>query len=390
MPAELPHPIGAGPHNAAAKLIYDVVPELRRTDGHPALNANWLNDEDFLVGKVNALTGRDDLRALTLLPWRSAFAHIGLHRHHQARCLQCLAEQETPYQPLLWCLSAVRVCPIHGDPLTEACPFCGGKVRVRMTELRHDVCARCHRNFREAGRPCPPPDSAAGLDRWMAGQIGTLLAQPPQAHEELSSLQAVARDLVMPLFPMQQSAAEHFGLTSAVILNFLSIPRSTTVEKWSYLAWGMSLELRELLTRPPAAHQPVLRELPEGVHCRSGRRHHTASSLQSELDALLRNELGAILTMRQAAARLGVSTVSLLLFCPEHCERLKREHKNRHTAKRDALWLDKIKVAVGQAMEKGEFPSNHWLRQVLGTAGMPINFPGLAARVREEQGVVRQ
>ena len=82
---------------------------------------------DF-VRALATLTGRRDLSFLTLLTWGGGLPSHSLLRRCRAWCESCFyAWRETNqpiYEPLLWTLQEVTVCPYHRRVLRQACPHC--------------------------------------------------------------------------------------------------------------------------------------------------------------------------------------------------------------------------------------------------------------------------
>lgn len=115
-------------------------PHCRRTGG--MRYANFFSDyartihgvgpyaEDFLR-VMERLTGRNDLRPLTMLPWRSVIPanSPGFLSRNVRWCRHCLLESRTGQEyrpfPLVWSLDAYQVCGIHRTPMADRCPSCG-------------------------------------------------------------------------------------------------------------------------------------------------------------------------------------------------------------------------------------------------------------------------
>ena len=370
---------------STARMIYEACPELRRSDTVATVSANWLNNEQFLVTKLSELTGRDDLDHLTMLAWRSLFAHTGLYRRYRARCLQCLAEQTIPYQPLIWCLEAVQICPIHKTPLSESCPFCSSKTRLRRTEITQDRCASCSRNICDAPSMQQTNYNPDEIDCWTAEQVSELIVCQPAPDEQLSSFNAVIEQLVMRKFRTCLGASEYFGFKPNFF--YTAYAQSTTsLRRWAYFAWTMGFGLRQLLIEPPSTLQPKLRG-PLSKEFADGRRRHTPTALQAKLETLLHTDTEGSLSHRQAAAILKVSPAILNKYCPAMSELLHQRYKTKQLAKRDARdaeWLDAIEKIVREAVDKGAWVSENAIKNQLGTKGMPYNFHELVELVRDK------
>lgn len=81
------------------------------------------------VEAMNSLMTRADLRRTTLLSWRQTLAPRALIRTHRAWCPVCLygfaSHGETVYEPLVWRVADVTICPHHRVRLETQCPYCG-------------------------------------------------------------------------------------------------------------------------------------------------------------------------------------------------------------------------------------------------------------------------
>jgi hypothetical protein len=79
-----------------------------------------------LIQALEMLTGREDLRFLTLRLWADIVPAKGLLRQRRAWCPACDAEWRRAgaviYEPLRWTLAPVTACPRHRQRLQQACP----------------------------------------------------------------------------------------------------------------------------------------------------------------------------------------------------------------------------------------------------------------------------
>ncbi len=131
------------------------------------------------------LTRRDDLRALTLLPWAGVLSIQGLLRATAAWCPACYQAWsdagQTVYRPLLWHLRAITACPRHRRALLDRCPWpgCGRPQILRSTTMRPGYCTACHAWLGSAEPPTADetPDAATlAWQGWAVDAVGGLLA----------------------------------------------------------------------------------------------------------------------------------------------------------------------------------------------------------------------
>ena len=198
--------------------------------GNTASYSTFLYDAHILNGigrcterwvpMVEALTGQPNLHLLTALTWKQVISAQGLLRRRRAWCPACYAEwttsQHIVYEPLLWALAAVSVCPRHGVRLVEVCPCCRQESGALSGRWRAGYCSRCRRWL---GSDRPRPESGGEDDRyrrWFAENIGALLARaasfvhPPQADALRENLLACINDL---------ADGNHSALARAVCLH---------------------------------------------------------------------------------------------------------------------------------------------------------------------------
>jgi len=115
--------------------------ESMRINGIGEAAADWAET-------LASLTMRTDLRLLTLYTWAKGLPNLRLLRTTPAWCPECYAEwreAKVPvYQPLLWMLRVMTVCPQHERQLEEHCPYC---LKLQSTIASNKVevgcCTQC-------------------------------------------------------------------------------------------------------------------------------------------------------------------------------------------------------------------------------------------------------
>ena len=92
-----------------------------------ALNSKGTLAEQ-LFQSLEHLTLRKNLSCLTLSFFKESFSTRNLHRKFKAWCPACYEQwrrsRQITYEPLLWTLADVQVCPNHYQPLQSICPHC--------------------------------------------------------------------------------------------------------------------------------------------------------------------------------------------------------------------------------------------------------------------------
>ncbi len=97
---------------------------------------------------LEQLTGRSDLHFLTLLWWIGNFSARGHLRKTPAWCAACYAQwlkkDLAIYQPLLWMICVVTICPQHQRQLEERCPHCQKHQSVIALGTHPGHCTQCN------------------------------------------------------------------------------------------------------------------------------------------------------------------------------------------------------------------------------------------------------
>ncbi len=110
---------------------------------------DWIYHAIDWSDTLGRLTMRFDLRNLTLHPWASGLPGFGLLRAHPAWCPACYQEwqeQAFPlYQPLVWMLQIMKICPRHKRWLEDHCPFCQKHQSAIGASMHLGHCMQCAR-----------------------------------------------------------------------------------------------------------------------------------------------------------------------------------------------------------------------------------------------------
>lgn len=138
------------------------------------------------VAAMEKLTGRTDLRSLTMLPWQDLFPHNGqgLLTRHRRWCPVCLHEHrlrgDVATLPLIWSLETCSICSHHSVPLEHCCPSCGKAQPFVPSYPDLGICSHC----RQPLGGVRAPQEISGFQRWIAEAVGGMVER--QSAEGLS------------------------------------------------------------------------------------------------------------------------------------------------------------------------------------------------------------
>lgn len=99
------------------------------------------------IDPLRRLVASDQIDSCTLLSFSGLVSEKNLLRRDRAWCPLCLKEmltRESVYEPLLWRLRDVSVCPFHRINLVQVCPFCKSPHQDVISRYsRVGCCGRC-------------------------------------------------------------------------------------------------------------------------------------------------------------------------------------------------------------------------------------------------------
>ncbi|MEX6702043.1 TniQ family protein [Peribacillus frigoritolerans] len=100
---------------------------------------------DFIRVMEN-LTKRNDLSDTTLFKFNYILPKLGLLKKKRAWCPLCFEKMNLlneVYEPLIWNLSLVKICPEHNIFLVELCPKCESRLYLISRKSIPGYCSRC-------------------------------------------------------------------------------------------------------------------------------------------------------------------------------------------------------------------------------------------------------
>lgn len=138
----------------------------------------------IVTGLVEALelgTGRSNLHALTLVKWRHIFGETRLLRRTRAWCPHCyqdwVGSGKAFYEPLMWSLRAICICPVHEVLLQDVCPYedCRRTVPHYTNHMEPSRCPHCRRSLCGSIQLQRAEPADLAWQRWCCSAVGELL-----------------------------------------------------------------------------------------------------------------------------------------------------------------------------------------------------------------------
>ena len=389
-------------HHLVRPLVSEeVVKERSRLAGFLARSAvgyDGLGEPaEELVGALTHLTGLENLRLHTLLPWRPLLPVKGngaLYWGWKRWCASCLAqwraEGSVLWEPLLWRVASVRRCPVHRTPFSEVCPKCKGFQGLVQELVPFGMCRRC-RHPLDAGDPWVRSGSKASFENdearrewWLSVEVGRMLAFqgmvsafPNPEGFSLLLKESIARPDVGSI----RGLVRHLGVVRGSVLPWMRGERLPNLESFLLVCMRLSADPLRVAIVPRV-------ELPEESLCRKDgapfpwpliRRELTGhrgrygpgfwARADKKLSALLAESDAGRRSATQVAKALGITNKTLKKYYPTEYARLLDLHeayRKRERERKFAQHRDKLRAAVLACVREGVYPRQDWVFQRAG------------------------
>jgi hypothetical protein len=337
-----------------------------------ALNGTAASASD-MVHLLQKLTTVPDLCCLTLLPWAEVLSPTALLRPHRAWCPLCLATYhqagQIVYEPLMWTLRVVTLCPVHERPLSLTCPHCQKTLPWLGYRMRPGWCShcRCWLGRASAAADTPPPAISGpelAWQQWLTHAVGQLLASPPtlslwpnkdQLATNLAHYVATIAQGNVTGFA-QKLQAHHLVIDPPNLYGWLN--------RLLQLCYCLGTSPLSLLTRQVCLDPPnQLNTLPfPGLQkrLRKPTNRLTTDQLQHRLQEILASDEDPPPSLSRVAKRLGFGDQTQL---SQRLPALSRQISNRYRAyrklksqQRQQQVFAEVRQVVSQLYHQGHYP----------------------------------
>jgi len=352
-------------------------------NGTSATSSTW-------VQALEKLTLRQDLRYLTMLTFADVLSPRGLLRRVQAWCPACYEEwkeaDRVMYQPLLWALEVIQVCPRHGLQLYLRCPYadCGHELSALAPRAQAGYCPQCERWL---GNLSPHEGNAQELSieeqerlRRQATIVGELLAAAPDF------LALPRREVI---------AASISAYVQALMDgNFSAFARELHVHRRTAWEWGQGTQLPQLgallqlcsyfgtspahfITGYALGTAPVQQYAPEEKPTtekpKRQFRKFEAERIRCALEGVLREEENPPPSMRKVARRLQYDSSHLYKHFSDHCRAIAARYRSYQKEQRRLRLngiCDEVRQTARDLHAQGHSPSERQLGKLLKKRGV--------------------
>jgi DNA-binding XRE family transcriptional regulator len=314
---------------APSKPIYTGFDRSSAINGLINMAANW-------VSALESLTLRNDLRFLTMLTWAEVLPAVGLTRQGKAWCPACFEEwqvtEQPIYDPLLWTLQVVNVCPYHRQYLQLKCPYCSqDNIPLLTWRSRPGYCPKCEQWL---GIPLKSAIDNETLEGelewkiWVAETTGDLLTAAPSL-SSIPKKENIARALSACADKVTSGNMAAFARAIGVPKNTMhlwcngnSIPK---LNMYLRICYSLGLKLSTLFNSAS-----LISEVAEIKHCsppiikkpKSNSRPFPKEQIFQSLNVALVSNENPPPAMIEVAQRLGYDIRTIRNHFPDLCERI--------------------------------------------------------------------
>jgi hypothetical protein len=382
--------------STGALVSHELVPHLgrRHLEAYPdsGLSSLWrsaravngtLELAKDMVTALGAVTGRHELRLLTMLPWAAVLDRKGLLRHDRAWCAVCYREWQQHarpiYEPLIWSLAPVTVCPQHGQPLETRCPHpgCRRTLLYLSTRSRPGFCSLCQGWL---GAPHAPghevtvPGGPESRHEWIRRVVGEFLAAGPRLAVP-PTRDVIAESVV-------RCARALTGGSVSKLARLCDIDPET-VHQWQHgtslglhmllrVCWHLGVTPLEFVTQP-SSMTLTRAAIPTGARDgwpKDGSRRHRRDSdlIRQQVQAAIEADGESPRSTAQITKDLGRRYDELYRVCPDLLRQIAFRYRVA-TRERSTRRVERIRTEVREAVAhlhaQGVYPSVNRVRAML-------------------------
>jgi len=329
---------------------------------------------------LNHLAHREDLKQLTLLPWRGLFSTSsgGPTARFKQWCPTCVAERRAcrwpSYRPLVWSLAAYQVCPTHQRLLVSLCARCGARQSFIPSLPVLDCCEQCGAFL---GLSIAQRSVTVDINHlWDAAALSDLAeiaaGEPIGREEFLRKLQ----ELIDRRTAGNRAAfCRAYGLPLFMLKNWYGKEENPSLSQFLRLCRALHVMPRILFSGGAGLSEALV----AGSVCGPARRHNARPD--PEVIERMRNALSTlskaqpIPALVAVAKQLGVTRSSFLYWLPKETavftrKRLAAQVRGRRFARKRVE--DIVLNAIEELRQEGQYPSWRRIDQRLKRHGMSL------------------
>ncbi|MDJ0682834.1 MAG: helix-turn-helix domain-containing protein [Xenococcaceae cyanobacterium MO_167.B52] len=321
------------------------------------------------------LTFQNRLQLLNLTSFFELLPSRGLLSKYRSWCPKCyeswkLNRQEI-YEPLLWAINAVKVCPIHNIALQELCPYCKKKNYHIAWKTRPGYCSNCGKWLGKQEKHCSylvnkNLEKELNWHLWVANNLSELLVQNSLSHIFFSK-EIVSKSLLV-------YAQKNNEGNIAAFARQLKMPKNTvwlwckgknqpSLEMLLRICYCLEISVWDFLTQENFTKSELkISSVSSPPQLKSKAKGKTLDldKMQKYLERVLDKQNTSPISMVQVAKESSFNRRTLYLHFPELCQKIAAKYSQyRTTMHKKAIKesCEEVRKTVYQLHSEGKFPS---------------------------------
>ncbi len=342
---------------------------------------------EMFASAIGRLTAHQNLRHLTLLPWRGLFPFNGqgLLARHPKWCPACFHQQHLSGQatifPLRWYFEVYRSCVEHKCSLEDRCPNCGKTQPYLPRYPDTSICEYCHRSL--AG--IRPREEIPQFQLWVNDAIGGMVARQsePDFTPFADRFLDFVRERVQAMAGGNQAVfCRAVGFKNQGLKGWLNNGERPSFSQFLTLCYGVNVMPTDVFAESPLTtvgteFRSLSGKLKERKVCPRPSLQRR-KELEDSLNTLLISKES--LSVKIIAANLGVSQNCLRYWFPDLCALLSEHHKIAVKARSEIHQTKqsrRVEEVVKMIHAEGRYPSQRQVDYILKNEGMSLAQPHL-------------
>jgi transcriptional regulator with XRE-family HTH domain len=356
-----------------------------------ALNSTGDMAQD-LVQALQLLTLRDDLHFLTFLFWAEIIPPRNLFRTKKAWCPICYEEwhlhKQIIYEPLLWTISSVQICPHHQKYLCHICYHCNQELPLLSWRSRPGYCSNCDSWL---GVSLPAQQSSSIIDSpiistedlhwhsWVVESIGELISSAP-SFESIPAKENIAKSFSLVIDMVTYGNAAEFA-------RLMGIPKNTIwmwqkkkalplIDMLLKICYRLEISLLDFLNAEQLCTKSLIkishRHLKPSRISRTSPKLFDPNQVQDFLLTILASEEDPPPTMKEVAIRIGYDRRTIFNHFPDLCRSISSKcriyNKACHIRKIEQLCKE-VQEIVFKLHHQGEYPTEARVSELMSNPG---------------------
>lgn len=334
-----------------------------------------------LVASLEVLNLRNDFHLLTMLTWSDVFPTRGLLRAHKAWCPICLQKWSdvgsTIYEPLIWLIKEVPICPKHKIYLHTICPNCARTIPTLSRNTRHGYCSYCSFWLGEENESALfSCKEIVSWDIWRAENVGELL-ETTYSIKVRPDKERIKSILTKALEECSNGVASHFtGKLNIPISTFKSWMVEGKLPSIKYslrIAYCLGISLKQFLIEEIATVNFKIQQFDFKGKKNPSNQKFPEGYIVTKLQYWATSNITPPPSVRGVATIIGCDRRLLYIRAPELCKAISQRYL-KYVEKTASERVHNLKLKVIEAVDYlnkiGVYPSRRKVEDILKMPGV--------------------